>query len=91
MTKNKGTNEWKEFLQATIISILRHKKIKAEANTHDSEWYAYFEKRKSNNPSLCENDKIWLTLALVRNLMCPNISMKPLPVLEKRPRWTRAV
>jgi RNA-directed DNA polymerase len=58
LTKNKDAIEWKELFQASSVPIRRHKKIKAEANPYDREWYAYFEKRRSNNPSLCEDDKV---------------------------------
>ncbi|RZF42260.1 hypothetical protein LSTR_LSTR015216 [Laodelphax striatellus] len=58
LTNKEGTVEWKELFQATSVPIRRHKKIQAEANPYDKEWYAYFEKRRSNNPSLHEDDKI---------------------------------
>ncbi|NSM56818.1 group II intron reverse transcriptase/maturase, partial [Wolbachia endosymbiont of Atemnus politus] len=58
LTMNKGAIESKELFQATSASILRHKKIKAEANPYDRECYAYFEKRRSNNLSLCEECKV---------------------------------
>jgi RNA-directed DNA polymerase len=48
MIRNKDKIEWQELFQATSISIRRHKKIKADSNPFDKDWYTYFVERQSN-------------------------------------------
>lgn len=43
--KNKNTVELKELFKTTSISIRRHRKIRANANPFDKEWYEYFAER----------------------------------------------
>lgn len=62
LTKKGGKEKWEELFLASSISIRRHKKVKADANPFDKEWYAYFAERQSNN--LCGQEKNGLELAL---------------------------
>lgn len=43
--KEKDISEAKKLFKVTSLPILRHRKIRANANPFDKEWYEYFEER----------------------------------------------
>jgi hypothetical protein len=47
-----GEPEWLELFKASDVPILRHRKIRAEANPFDKAWYPYFKKYQEGKQKL---------------------------------------
>ncbi|MBF6571610.1 MAG: group II intron reverse transcriptase/maturase [Candidatus Binataceae bacterium] len=67
---NEKKREWLELYRLSSTSIIRHVKVKAEANPFDPEWELYFERREERRMKIALSGRPW-TLRRRQQGRCP--------------------
>ncbi len=67
---NEKKREWLELYRLSSTSIIRHVKVKAEANPFDPKWELYFEQREERRMRIALSGRPW-TLWHRQNGRCP--------------------